>query len=60
MKSTTPQWFLLDEIEDKRDDIVHDAASQIATAVNNSGADAQYNFLREQGYADDDIRKAMD
>lgn len=38
------------------DDLVHDQASNLATAVNNDGLKAQVEFLESRGMYEDDIR----
>ena len=41
-------------------DIVYDAASRIASKVNNEGVTSQLNFLKSQfGMSDDEIIKAV-
>lgn len=47
------------EDSDALDDMVHDAASEIGSNVNNGGLQSQIEFLLEQGYAESDIRNAV-
>jgi arsenate reductase-like glutaredoxin family protein len=42
------------------DDLVHEAASGLASAINNDGKEAQLEFLRERGWTDEDICDALD
>jgi hypothetical protein len=41
------------------DDLVHGAASQIGSAINNSGMDSQIEFLLEQGWTKEHILKEL-
>ena len=42
------------------DDIVHDAASQLATNANNEGIDGQLNFLMDTcGWSSEDITNSI-
>jgi hypothetical protein len=41
------------------DDMVHDAASRIGSAVNNSGMCEQLIFLLENGWTPDEIKKVL-
>ena len=45
--------------EDCLDDLVHDAASSLASAANNGGVASQVEFLVGQGFTADDIRAAV-
>jgi len=51
----------IDELkEGELDDIVHDAASQMASNANNGGVDEQIEFLTViSGWTEEDIRKAF-
>ena len=51
----------IDELkEGELDDIVHDAASQMASNANNGGVDEQIEFLTViGGWTEEDIRKAF-
>jgi hypothetical protein len=46
-----------DDMTEVLDDLVHDAASNIASAVNNDGSHVE--FLKEQGWSDATILKAL-
>ena len=41
------------------DDLVHDVMSGKASAINNSGEDAQFAFLKEEGWTVEAIEKAI-
>lgn len=49
--------YLDEAARERMDEMVHDAASQIGSQVNNEGQDAQMEFLREQGVT---MREVLD
>jgi len=42
------------------DGLVHDAASKIASGINNSGIEAQLQFLEEQGFSEEEISNVLE
>ena len=46
--------------DDALDDMVHDAASRIGSAVNNGGLHDQVEFLLEQGITEAEIMKELE
>lgn len=41
------------------DDLVHETASRVASSVNNSGVEAQVQYLKESGWGDMEIAQAL-
>jgi hypothetical protein len=45
---------------DDMDALVHDAASQAASSVNNEGLDGQVRYLLEQGWTEKNVLEALE
>ena len=60
----TPDDFVLwvhdEEVQDYVDEIVHAAASSMASAANNEGLEGQLKFLTDAGWTEKEIKGALE
>lgn len=48
-----------DHTQSALDDLVHEAISDMASAINNGGMEGQIDFLKQQGWGDMEIANAV-